>query len=63
MEFTQNKIWEINSKYNVDMFPTTARGRKAFPAEQKIRQLKKKIFRLKFLEKGEIILFTLNYRI
>ena len=37
-KFKQNKIYEINSKYNVDMFSTTFSGAKAFSAEQKIRE-------------------------
>ena len=36
------------------MFPTAVRGGYAFAAEQKIRELKKKIFRLKSLGKKPI---------
>ena len=47
LEFQQNKIKQLNEKYNVDMFSTTARGGKAFAAEQKIREFKKILFRIK----------------
>ena len=42
---------DLNKKYNVAMFSTSIRGSKAFAAEQKIRELKKRIFRFKSLEK------------
>ena len=42
LEFKQEKIYDLNKKYNVDMFSTAVRGGKAFAAEQKIRELKKK---------------------
>ena len=51
LEFKQNKIFQLNKKYNVDMFSTAVRGGKEFAAEQKLRELKKRIFRLKALEK------------
>ena len=50
-EFKQEKIFELNKKYNGEMFSTTVRGGKAFAAKQKLRELKKRIFRLKALEK------------
>ena len=50
-EFKRKKIFKLNIKYNVDMFSTAVRGGKAFAAEQKLRELKKRIFRLKALEK------------
>ena len=50
-EFKQKKIFELNKKYNVDMFSTVVRGGKAFPAEQKLKELKKRIFRLKAFKK------------
>ena len=50
-EFKQKKIFDLNKRYNVDMFSTAVRGGKAFAAEQKLRELKKGIFRLKVLEK------------
>ena len=50
-EFKQKKIFSLNKKFNVDMFLTAVRGGKAFVAEQKLRELKKRIFRLKAMEK------------
>ena len=50
-EFKQKKIFDLEKKYNVDMFSTNMRGGKAFAAEQKLRELKKIIFRLKALKK------------
>ena len=41
LEFKQKKIFALNKKY-VDLFSTAARGGKAFAAEQKLRELKKK---------------------
>ena len=46
-EFQQNEIKRLNQKYNVEMFSTRLRGGKAFAAEQKIRELKKVIFKTK----------------
>ena len=46
-EFQQNEIKKINAKYNVEMFSSRIRGGKAFAAEQKIRELKKVIFKTK----------------
>ena len=46
-EFQQNEIKKINQKYNVEMFSSNIRGGKAFAAEQKIRELKKVIFKTK----------------
>ena len=34
-EFNQWKIYDLNKTFNVDMFTTSLRGRKAFAAEQK----------------------------
>ena len=34
-EFNQNKIKQLNGKYNVTMFSTRIRGGKAYAAEQK----------------------------
>ena len=45
-QFKQKKIFDLNKKYNVEMFSTAFRGGKAFAAEQKIRELKKRINRL-----------------
>ena len=39
-EFQQVKIKDLNEMSNVDMFTSSARGGKAFAAEQKIRELK-----------------------
>ena len=52
LEFKQGKIFELNRKYNADMFSTTVRGDMVFAAEEKIRELKERIFRLKSLEKN-----------
>ena len=46
-EFQQNEIKKLNQKYNVEMFSTRLRGGKAFAAEQKIRELKKMVFKTK----------------
>ena len=46
-EFQQNEIKKLNRKYNVEMFSSRLRGGKAFAAEQKIRELKKVIFKTK----------------
>ena len=45
-EFLQLKIKDLNKKFNVEMYSTLLRGGKAFPAEQKIRELKKRVARL-----------------
>ena len=50
-ELKQKKIFELNKKYNVGMFSTGVRGGKTFAADQKLKELKKRIFRLKALEK------------
>ena len=50
-EFKQKKIFDLNKKYNVDMFSTAVRGSKAFAADQKLRELKKVIFRFEALKK------------
>ena len=41
-EFKQKKIFNLNKKFNVDMFLTAVRSRKAFAVEQELRKLKKK---------------------
>ena len=51
LEFNQNKIKELNKKFDVDMFHTRLHGGKAFTAEQKIRELKKILLRSKRFEK------------
>ena len=46
-EFQQLEIKDLNKKNNLEMFSTTLRGgKKAFAAEQKIRELKKRIAKL-----------------
>ena len=47
LEFQQNKIKDLNKKYNVEMFTTKKRGGKAYMTEQKIREFKKILFRIK----------------
>ena len=42
----------MNKKYNVEMFSTAVRGGKAFAAEQILRELKKRNFRLKAMKKA-----------
>ena len=42
-EFQQVKIKDLNDENNVEMFTSSVRGRKAFAAEQKIRELKTRI--------------------
>ena len=51
LEFQQNKIKELNKKFDAEMFHTKLRGGKAFAAEQKIREFKKKLLRSKSFEK------------
>ena len=52
LEFKQKKIFALNKKYNVDMFSTAVRGRKAFAAEQKLREFKKRLSRLLVLQRN-----------
>ena len=51
LEFQQNEIKKLNKKYNIEMFSTRVRGGKAFAAEQKIREFKKLLFKIKSLYK------------
>ena len=46
-EFQQVKIKDLNELNNVNMFSRSLRGGKAFAAEQKIRELKTRIAKLK----------------
>ena len=46
-EFQQVKIKDLNDKYNVTMLTTNVRAGKAFAAEWKIRELKKRISKVK----------------
>ena len=50
LKFNQNKIKELNKKFDVDMFHTRLRGGKALAADQKIR-VKKNSFKNKRFEK------------
>ena len=52
LEFKQKKIFALNKKYNVDMFSTAVRGAKAFAAEQKLRERKKRLSRLLVLQRN-----------
>ena len=52
-EFQQVKIHDLNNQNNVEMFTTSIRGGKAFAAEQKIRELKTRVGKLK-IQKLEI---------
>ena len=45
-QFLQVKIKDLNKQHNVNMFSTSLRVGKAFAAEQKIRELKKRVARL-----------------
>ena len=36
LEFKQKKIYDLNKKYNVDMFSTAVRGGKVFAAKKKL---------------------------
>ena len=45
-DFQQFKIMDLNDMNNIEMLSTTLRGGKAFPAEQKIRELKTRIAKL-----------------
>ena len=49
-EFKKNNIKEINKRFNVEMFSTKMRGGKAFAAEQKIRELEKRISKLRLIK-------------
>ena len=51
LEFNQNRIKQLNEKFNVDMYHTKIRGGNAFAAEQKIREFKKILLRSKCFEK------------
>ena len=52
LEFKQKKIFALNKNYNLDMFSTAVRGGKAFAAEQKLRELKKRLSRLLVLQRN-----------
>ena len=48
--FEQKKMFDLNKQYNVDMCSSVVRGGKVFTTDQKLRELKKRIFRLKALK-------------
>ena len=48
-ELLENKIKQINLKHNAEMFTTRIKG--GFAAEQKIRELKKRIDKAKVVKK------------
>ena len=52
LEFQQNEIKKLNKKYNVEMFSTKVRRGKAFAAEEKIREFKKLLLKMKNLLKS-----------
>ena len=52
LEFKQKKIFALNKKYNVDMFSIAMCGGKAFAAEQKLREFKKRLSRLLVLQRN-----------
>ena len=53
LEFNQNEIKILNKKNNVEMFHTRVRGGKAFAAEQKIREFKKLLLKMKNIIKSD----------
>ena len=60
LEFQQNEIKKLNKKYNVEMFTTRVRGGKAFAAEQKLREFKKLLVKVKVLYKKNKMKFKPN---
>ena len=53
LEFKQNAIKKLNKEFSVEMFHSKVRSGKAFPAEQKIRELKKILLKSKrFVKSG-----------
>ena len=55
LEFNQNKIKQLNKKFDVDVFHTKVRGGKAFAAEQKTREFKKILLRSMRFERSKKI--------
>ena len=51
LESNQNKIKALNKKFDVEIFHTKIRERKAFAAEQKITEFKEILLRSKWFEK------------
>ena len=60
LEFQQNEIKNLNKKYNVEMFSTRIRGGKAFATEQKIREFRKLLLKVKALYKKNKTKFKPN---
>ena len=52
LEFQQNEIKRLKEKCNVEMFSSRVQGRKTYDAEQKIRVLKKLLFKSKKVHKA-----------
>ena len=52
LEFQQNDVRKLNKKYSAETFNARIRGRKAFAAEQKIREFKKMLLKVKKLNKS-----------
>lgn len=52
MEFQQNEIKRLNEKYNVEIFSSLVGGGKAYAVEEKIRELKKLLFKSKKVRKA-----------
>ena len=50
-DFIQNKIKQLNQKFDVEMFDTQLCGGKAFAAEQKFIEFKRILLRSKHFEK------------
>ena len=50
-EFNQNKIKQLNTNFDVEIYHTNLRGGKAFAAEQKICEFRKILLRSKRFEK------------
>ena len=53
LEFNQSEIKKLKKKFNIEMFHTRTRGSKAFAAEQKIREFKKLLLKMKNIVKSE----------
>ena len=52
MEFQQNEMKRLNEKYNVEIFRLLVGGVKAYAVKQKIRELKKLLFKSKKVHKA-----------
>ena len=51
-EFKQNQIKNLNDEFDTEMFHTKVCGGKVFAAEQKIREFRKILLRIKRFEKN-----------